>query len=186
MSPRNPLCGRHTEYFSEDPYLAGWMAGQKSRGFEAMGVSSCMKHFFGNNAETMRNMNHSIMTERTARELYIGAFETAFEVNMPDTVMTGYNAANGVYCADDHGLLRGILREELGFNGFVMTDWNGYGDQGMDGALDAGISWLAPGSEDDSLVDPVVDALQSGKLSRAKLQKNLLNMVKTIIKYEKV
>lgn len=183
---RNPLCGRHTEYFSEDPFLAGRMAGQESRGFEAMGVSSCMKHFFGNNAETMRNLNHSIMTERTARELYIGAFETAFEVNMPDTVMTGYNAANGVYCADDHGLLRGILREELGFDGFVMTDWNGYGDQGMDGALDAGISWLAPGSEDDSLVDPIMEALQSGKLSRARLQKNLLNMVKIIIKYEKV
>lgn len=183
---RNPLCGRHTEYFSEDPLLAGRMAGQESRGFESVGVSSCMKHFFGNNAETMRNNNHSLMTERTARELYIRAFELAFEVNMPDTVMTGYNAANGVYCSDDHGLLRGILREELGFDGFVMTDWNGYGDQGLANAVDAGISWLAPGSPDDTLVNPIVEALQSGKLSRARLQKNLVDMVKIITKYKKV
>lgn len=183
---RNPLCGRHTEYFSEDPLLAGRMAGQESRGFESVGVSSCMKHFFGNNAETMRNNNHSLMTERTARELYIRAFEIAFEVNMPDTVMTGYNAANGVYCSNDYGLLRGILREELGFDGFVMTDWNGYGDQGLAGAVDAGISWLAPGSSDDTLVNPIVEALQSGKLSRARLQKNLVDMVKIIIKYKKV
>ena len=179
---RNPLCGRHTEYFSEDPFLAGRMAGQESRGFEAVGVSSCMKHFFANNAETMRNMNHSIMTERIGRELYIGAFEVAFEVNKPDTVMTGYNAANGVYCADDHSLLRGILREELGFEGFVMTDWNGYGNQGMEGALDAGISFLAPGSEDDTLVEPIVNALQSGKLSRARLQNNILDMVRILIR----
>lgn len=180
---RNPLCGRHTEYFSEDPFLAGRMAGQESRGFETVGVSSCMKHFFGNNAETMRNNNHSMMSERTARELYIAAFEAAFEVNMPDTVMTGYNAANGVYCADDHGLLRGILRQELGFDGFVMTDWNGYGDQGMNGALDAGISWLAPGSVDDTLVTPIVEALENGKLSRARLQRNLVDMVKILIRY---
>lgn len=180
---RNPLCGRHTEYFSEDPFLAGRMAGQESRGFEEVGVSSCMKHFFANNAETMRNLNHSLMTERTARELYIGAFEAAFEVNVPDTVMTGYNLANGAYCADDHGLLRGILREEWGFDGYVMTDWNGYGNQGMDGALDAGVSWLAPGGTDNSLVKPIVEALQSGKLSRARLQTNVLSIVRVMLKY---
>ena len=183
-SAEKSLCGRHTEYFSEDPFLAGRMAGQESRGFEVVGVSSCMKHFFSNNAETMRNFNHSLMTERTARELYIGAFEVAFEVNKPDTVMTGYNAANGSYCADDHSLLRTLLRKELGFDGFVMTDWNGYGDQGMDGALDAGISFLAPGSEDDALVEPIVKALKSGTLSRARLQNNLVNMVKILIRHQ--
>ena len=182
---RNPLCGRHTEYFSEDPLLAGRMAGQESRGFEAAGVSSCVKHFFGNNAETMRSQNHSLMTERTARELYIGAFEAAMEVHAPDTVMTGYNAANGAYCSDDHGLLRGILREELEFEGYVMTDWNGYGDQGFDAMLDAGISWIAPGSEDDSIVMHIVEAITQGKLSRARLQENTVRLVKILAKYQK-
>ena len=55
---RNPLCGRHSEYFSEDPLLAGRMAGQESRGLESVGVASCMKHLFANNAETLRNTCH--------------------------------------------------------------------------------------------------------------------------------
>lgn len=181
---RNPLCGRHTEYFSEDPLLAGRMAGQESRGFESVGVSSCMKHFFGNNAETMRSQNHSLMTERTAREIYIGAFEVAFEVHAPDTVMTGYNAANGAYCSDDHHLLRGILQEELGFEGYVMTDWNGYGDQGFPALLDAGVSWIAPGSEDDSLVIPIKQALESGVLVRERIQDNAVRFVKILAKHQ--
>lgn len=182
---RNPLCGRHTEYFSEDPLLAGYMAGQESRGFEHVGISSCMKHFFANNAETMRSQNHSLMTERVARELYIGAFEAAFEINMPDTVMTGYNAANGVYCANDHGLLRGILREELGFDGYVMTDWNGYGDQGFPALLNAGISWIAPGSVDDTFVYPIAEALENGSLNRGVVQRSLVDIVRVLVKYQK-
>lgn len=181
---RNPLCGRHTEYFSEDPFLAGRMAGQESRGMEEAGVSSCMKHFFANNAETMRGANHSIMSERTARELYLSAFETAFEVNKPDSVMTGYNAANGAYCSNDEELLRGILREEFEFEGYVMTDWNGYGDEGMAAPLAAGISWLAPGSPDDAFVLPIESALKSGELSRARVQKNLVDLIKVVLKYQ--
>ena len=183
---RNILCGRNSEYFSEDPLLAGRMAGQESRGFEDTGISSCVKHFFANNAETMRNMNHSLMTERTARELYLAAFEHAFEVNMPDTVMTGYNPANGCYCSDDPDLLQGILREEFGFTGYVMTDWNGYGDQGPAALCAAGVSWIAPGGTDDTLVTPVVEALRSGTLSRARLQQNVLAIVRVILKYRNV
>lgn len=182
---RNILCGRNSEYFSEDPLLAGRMAGQESRGFEDTGVASCMKHFFANNAETMRNLNHSLMTERTARELYIRVFEFAFEVNVPDTVMTGYNAANGVYCADDPELLEGILRDELGFTGYVMTDWNGYGNLGMSRLAAAGVSWIAPGAPDDSLVEPLLDALQKGTLSRAKLQQNVARLIRVITKYQR-
>ena len=179
---RNPLCGRHTEYFSEDPLLAGRMAGQESRGLESAGVSSCVKHFFGNNAETMRSQNHSILTERTAREIYLMAFETAFSVHQPDCVMTGYNAVNGMYCADDPVLLRGILRQELGFDGYIMTDWNGYGNLGFAALADAGISWIAPGGMEDELVQPMVGALQNHTLHRAQVQENAVRMVKVLIK----
>jgi len=181
---RNILCGRNSEYFSEDPFLAGRMAGQESKGFEDRGISSSMKHFIANNAETMRNLNHSIMSERTARELYLAVFETAFEVHMPDTVMTGYNAVNGAYCSDDVELLDGILREEWGFEGYVMTDWNGYGNQGIDGLVSAGVSWIAPGSPDDTLVAPIVEALASGRLSRARLQRNAVYLARVIAKYQ--
>ena len=178
---RNPLCGRHSEYFSEDPFLAGRMAGQQCRGFEAEHVSGCLKHFIANNAETMRNCNHSIMSERTARELYLYAFETAMDVHMPDTVMTGYNACNGTYCSQDAELLRGILREEFGFNGFVMTDWNGYGDGDLAAALNAGINWLAPGSTDESFIAPIVEALENGTLDRGLVQKNVVELLKIVM-----
>lgn len=180
---RNPLCGRHTEYFSEDPYLAGCMAGQESRGLESGGISSCMKHFFGNNAETMRNQNHSIMSERTAREIYLAAFETAFSVHMPECVMTGYNAVNGMYCADDPVLLQKILRQEMGFDGYVMTDWNGYGNLGLAALLDAGVSWIAPGGTDDALIEPIVEALKNGTLNRGTLQRNLVWMVRILSRH---
>lgn len=180
---RNPLCGRHTEYFSEDPYLAGRMAGQESRGLENGGISSCMKHFFGNNAETMRNQNHSIMSERTAREIYLAAFETAFSVHMPECVMTGYNAVNGMYCADDPVLLQKILRQEMGFDGYVMTDWNGYGNLGLAALLDAGVSWIAPGGTDDALIEPIVEALKNGTLNRGTLQRNLVWMVRILSRH---
>lgn len=156
------------------------MAGQQCRGLEENGVSGSMMHFFGNNAETLRNTNHSIMSERTARELYIKAFEFAFEVEKPDTVMTGYNAANGLYCSNDSALLKGILRGEMGFDGYVMTDWGGFGNRGPAGLMEAGISWIAPGSEDDTFTGPIREAMESGSLTRAQMQQNALRLVRIL------
>ncbi|WP_187374070.1 glycoside hydrolase family 3 protein [Murimonas intestini] len=180
---RNILCGRNSEYFAEDPLLAGRMAGQQCCGFEKAQVAGCIKHFFANNAETKRNYNHSIMSERVARELYLGAFEYAMEIHMPATVMTGYNASNGMCCSDDPILLRKILREEMGFEGFVMTDWGGYGDQGLEGLICGGVNWIAPGSDDDSVVTPVMDAISSGKLPRGLVQRSLTEMLRVVLEY---
>ena len=180
---RNPLCGRHSEYFSEDPLLAGIMSGYQAKGIEEMGVSACVKHFFGNNCELMRSDSDSIMSERCAREIYLRAFEYSFETHMPDTVMTSYNAVNGIYCSDNEALLRDYLRGELGFTGFVMTDWNGYGDEGFTACLKAGISWLAPGSPDDSIVLPLVEDMKSGVLSRKLMRQNAKEIVSVMIKY---
>lgn len=180
---RNPLCGRHSEYFSEDPLLSGRMAGQEGRGLQDQGISCSLKHFFANNTEFLRNTNHAIMTERTARELYLRVFEEAFTVYMPDTIMTGYNAANGVWCAEDEELLEGILRNEWGFTGYVMTDWGG-GNSCHGGApAQAGLSWIAPGSMDDSTVTPILETLEAGRLDRQRLQANVRDMLRILIKY---
>lgn len=180
---RNPLCGRHSEYFSEDPVLAGRMAGQQGRGLQSLGIASSLKHFFANNTEYLRNSNHAIMTERTARELYLRVFEEAFQVYMPDTIMTGYNAANGVWCGEDEELLEGILREEWAFTGYVMTDWGGGNSCAHGAPAQAGLSWVAPGSMDDSLVTPILEALQSGRLDRQRLMANVRDMMGVLIKY---
>lgn len=179
---RNPLCGRHSEYFSEDPYLAGRMGGQESAGFEAAGASSVMKHFIANNAENYRNRNHSIMSERCMRELYLKVFEVAMEVNIPDAMMTGYNPANGEWCAGDEELLEGILREEWGFTGYVMTDWGSSTCCPPASTAQGGNSWVAPGGMDDREPNMIVAALEDGTIDRERVRANVRDMYGTVAK----
>ncbi len=180
---RVPLCGRHSEYFSEDPVLSGRMAAQEGRGLQSCGVACSLKHLFANNAEYLRKTNHVLMTERTARELYLRIFEEAFQVYMPDTVMTGYNAVNGVWCGEDEDLLEGILREEWGFTGYVMSDWGGANSCPGGAPAQAGLSWVAPGSMDDSTVTPILEALEAGKLDRERLRANVRDLFRVVLKH---
>ncbi len=177
---RNPLCGRHSEYFSEDPYLAGRMGGQESAGLEAAGASSVMKHFIANNAENYRNRNHSIMTERCMRELYLKVFEVAMEVNVPDAMMTGYNPTNGAWCAGDEELLEGILRDEWGYTGYVMTNWGSSTCCPPAPTAQGGNSWVAPGCMDDSEPNMIVAALASGAIDRERIRANVRDMYGTL------
>lgn len=179
---RNPLCGRHAEYFSEDPYLAGRMAGQESAGFEAAGSSSVIKHFIANNAENYRNKNHSLISERAMRELYLKAFEVAIETHMPDAVMTGYNPTNGCWCAGDEELLEGILREEWGFTGYVMTDWGSANCCPPAPTAQAGNSWVAPGTMDDSEPNMILEGIQSGTVDRERIRANVRDMYRVLAK----
>lgn len=179
---RNPLNGRHPEYFSEDPYLTGMMAGYFSKGLEDNGVSSCLKHVIANNCETARNRNHSLMTERTLRELYMKAFEVAMKVHQPDSIMTGYNAVNGVFAAADEEMIQGVFREELGFSGYVMTDWGSYETVDLVEAVQAGNCWLTPGTNDDTYVRPIIDGVKDGRIDPARLEKNVWHLLNIVLK----
>ncbi|WP_434751909.1 glycoside hydrolase family 3 C-terminal domain-containing protein [Paenibacillus amylolyticus] len=179
---RNPLNGRHPEYFSEDPYLTGIMAGYFSKGLEENGVSSCLKHIVANNCETVRNRNHSLMTERALREIYLKAFEVALEVHQPDSIMTGYNAVNGVFAAADEEMIQGIFREELGFDGYVMTDWGSYETADIVEAVQAGNCWMTPGTNDDTYVLPIVNGVKEGRIDRTRLEKNVWYLLKVVLK----
>lgn len=179
---RNPLCGRHSEYFSEDPYLAGRMGGMECKGLESMGMATTMKHFFANNAENYRTFNHSIMSERVARELYLEVFRVAMDVHMPSGVMTGYNPSNGCWCAADDELLEGILREEWGYTGFVMTDWGTGMNVPNNEIIQSGNSWIAPGSMDDMHVTPLLASLADGTLDKERLRRNVYDMYANVVK----
>ena len=126
---RNPLCGRNFEYFSEDPYLAGKLAAGFIRGVEGQGVGSSLKHFAANSQELSRFNSDSVMDQRTLRELYLTAFETAVKEGGPSTVMCAYPKLNGVHCSDNKELLTDILRTEWGFDGMVVTDWGAMNDR---------------------------------------------------------
>lgn len=179
---RNPLNGRHPEYFSEDPYLAGIMAGHQSKGLEENGVSSCLKHTVANNCETVRKRNQSLMTERALREIYLKAFEVAIQVHKPDSIMTGYNACNGVFTAADEEMIQGVFREEFGFDGYVMTDWSSYDTVDIVEAVSAGNCWLTPGSPDNTFVTPLVEGVLDGRIERDRLEKNVKYLLGVTIK----
>ena len=180
---RNPLCGRQPEYFSEDPYLAGMLAGHYCRGLESAGVGSCIKHLAANNCESARKRNQSIIPERALRELYLRSFQVAMQTHMPASVMTAYNAVNGCHTATDEELLQGFLRQENGFDGMIMTDWDSYTTMDVQDAVDAGNCWMTPGSMDDTYVKPIIDGVESGRVRLDRLRENVAYIIKTMVRF---
>ena len=155
---RSPLCGRNFEYFSEDPYLASEMAGAHIKGVQSKNIGTSIKHFAANNQEYRRMSCSSEIDERTFREIYLGAFETAIKEGKPDTVMCSYNKINGEFSSENHKLLTEILRDEWGFEGYVMSDWGAVNERVK--GLKAGLDLEMPGSggyTDAEIVSAVKD-----------------------------
>lgn len=173
---RSPRCGRQPEYFSEDPYLTGEMAGWHGKGLEENGVGCCYKHLFCNNTELGRLGSHSVVSERALRELYFRAFQIAFRVQKPSSVMTSYNALNGLYPGENPALLQGLLREEWGFDGFAMSDWSSTRTVDAVEMAKAGISWITPGGP--RWVSRLYRAARAGRVTRAELERNVRWLLK--------
>lgn len=155
---RNPLCGRNFEYFSEDPLLAGTCAAAITKGVQKYGVGVTIKHFAGNNQETLRTNSNDIVTQRALREIYLKGFEIAVKQAQPYSVMTAYNDINGMPSANNYDLTTAILRDEWGFKGFVMTDWGG-GISQPALSVCAGNDMIQPGGSD--VVEEIAQALAS-------------------------
>ena len=158
---RSPLCGRNFEYFSEDPYLAGKMAAGYIRGIQENGVSACPKHFAANNTELRRQASNSVVDERTFREIYLTGFEIAVKEGHAKSIMSSYNEINGVYANENEHLLQEILRDEWGFDGFVVSDW-GAGNDFVEGVR-AGSHLEMPTTGGDS-AEQLIKAVKQGKI----------------------
>ena len=156
---RDPRCGRNFEYFSEDPYLSGVMGAAWIRGAQSTGIGTSLKHFAVNNQEYKRFNGNSQVDERTLREIYLAAFETAVKEGRPATVMCAYPQYNGVHCSDSKTLLTDILRTEWGFEGLVVTDWGALCDRVK--AMEAGCDLSMPGGS-SYMEDKVAEAVRSG------------------------
>ena len=161
---RSPLCGRNFEYFSEDPYLAGEMSAAFINGVQSRNVGTSIKHFAANNQEHRRMSSSSNADERTLREIYFPAFETAVKKAQPWTVMCSYNRINGVYASEDPWLLTRVLREDWGFEGYVVSDWGAVSDRvaGLKAGLD--LEMPASGGVNDA---KIVEAVRNGTLDEA-------------------
>jgi beta-glucosidase len=163
---RTPLGGRNFEYYSEDPYLAGQMAASFITGVQSKGVGTSLKHFAANNQESQRMAISAEIDERSLREIYLPAFETAVKKAKPWTVMCAYNKINGTYGSENHRLLVDILKGEWGFEGFVVSDWGAVHERVT--SLKAGLDLEMPGPR-ERRVKSVVEAVRSGALDESVL-----------------
>lgn len=141
---RSPLGGRNFESFSgDDPFLGGKLAAAYINAVQKHGIATTIKHFAANDQETSRFVVNQIMTERCLRELHLVPFQIAIRDANPWCVMASYSKINGVYASNNKKLLTGILREEWGFEGIVMSDW--FGVNSIVPSVDAGIDLEMPG-----------------------------------------
>ena len=178
---RGILNGRHPEYFSEDPLLTGIMAGHHGMGLEDGGAGCTYKHMFCNNSDTCRKSSQSVVSERALRELYFKAFMYAFGVHKPSGVMNSYNSLNGIYPAENADLIQKLIRQEWGFDGFVMTDWETNETVDIVRMVNAGNCWVTPGGK--KLTKQLYAAVKEGKVSRATLENNVRWLLKVILRW---
>ncbi len=179
---RNPLCGRNFEYYSEDPLLAGRMAGAMTNGVQKVpGCGTTIKHFACNNQEDNRMGSDSIVSERTLREIYLKGFEIAITESQPMSIMTSYNLINGVHAANCEDTCTKAARCEWGFQGMIMTDWTTT-EQGEDctasGCMRAGNDLVMPGAFSDR--DNLNQELADGTLSMDDLKACISRLVNIV------
>ena len=178
---RSPLCGRNFEYFSEDPFLAGELAKSYIEGVQSNGIGTSLKHYCCNNSDYDRLFQSSEVDERTMREIYLPAFEKAVEAD-PYTVMCAYNPVNGVQMCENKKLLTGVLKNEFGFNGAIVSDWGAvhgeFGAVSAPKAIKAGLDLIMPYEE--KKITQILDAVKSGFLTEEELDKSVDNVLKLI------
>ncbi len=177
---RSPLCGRNFEYFSEDPYLAGQMAASHIKGVQSQDVGTSLKHFAANNQEYRRMTCSSEIREQTLREIYLSAFETAVKEAQPKTVMCSYNKINGTFASEDPWLLTQVLRDEWGFEGYVVSDWGAVNDrvEGLKAGLE--LEMPASGGTNDK---KIVEAVKNGTLPEEVLDRAVERILNVIFSY---
>ncbi len=186
---RHPLNGRNFEYFSEDPYLSGMIATAELKGLHSVGVEGTIKHFCGNNQETNRHFLDSVVSERALREIYLKGFEIAVKKGNAKSIMSTYCSLNGVWTAGNFDQNTQILRNEWGYDGFVMTDW--WANINVRGGAPNHEDFAAMAraqndvymccAECDNNNDNTLESLENGTLTRAELQRNAKNILRFLL-----
>lgn len=175
---RSPAGGRHFECFSEDPLLTAALGAAFVRAVQGEGVGACPKHFIGNETERERTSYHSRIGERTLREVYLPPFEAALDAGAW-TVMAAYNGyddgAEAALATEHRGLLTGLLKEELGFDGPVFSDWAA--TRSTAPAANAGLDIVMPGPH-GPWNEALVEAVRSGQVPESAVDDKVVRLLR--------
>ena len=174
---RSPKGGRNFECYSEDPILTGRLAAAFVRGVQSKGVATTPKHFVANDSEFERNTIDSQVDERTLREVYLVPFEQAVKDGGAWGIMSAYNRLNGTFCSENEWLLTSVLRDDWGFDGFVVTDW--FASKSTAPTANAGLSLEMPGK--GRFYGPALQAaVEAGEVTEAALDAIALDVLRTM------
>lgn len=180
---RSPLCGRNFEYMSEDPYLTKEMAVPYVKGIQESDVAVCVKHFAVNNQETERLNVDVIVSDRALREIYFPAFEGIVKEGKAHSIMAAYNKLWGYYCGHNEKLLQGILREEWGFDGVVISDWSGVhatkeaAEAGMDIEMSVTYNF-----DEYFFANPMIEAVKNGEVKEEVIDEKIKNILRMMFR----
>ncbi|WP_372968376.1 glycoside hydrolase family 3 C-terminal domain-containing protein [Microbacterium sp.] len=172
---RTPLGGRLFEAFSEDPLLTGRLAAAYVRGLQRRGIGASLKHFLGNESETERTTVNAVMSDQALREVYLAPFQIVLEDSNPWTLMAAYNKVNGTPSTEHSALLNGVVKEEWGYDGVVVSDWFATGS--CVDSVTAGLDLVMPGP-----VTPwsksLADEVRSGAVAESVIDEHLRRILR--------
>jgi beta-glucosidase len=175
LSGREPRNGRAFETKGEDPILAGRINAAHLQGTQDQGVVACIKHFALNDQETSRSYANALIEERAARETDLLAFEIGVRDAGVQSVMAAYNLMGGAWCSENDSLLNGVLKQDWGFKGFVVSDWGGTHSCGP--AAMAGLDMEMPGP---AQFGGMKAALEAGQVTQARLDDMVHRIVRAV------
>ena len=175
---RSPLCGRNFEYMSEDPVVTAAQGVAYITGVQNSDVAACAKHYAVNSQETDRLDVDETVSERALRELYLPAFEAAVRDGGVLSVMGAYNLVNGEQCCESKKLLDDILRDEYGFDGFVVSDWSAVKrtKESAEVGLDVEMS-VTPNFDDYYFAQPLKKAVEAGDVKESDVDKKVVRVL---------
>ncbi|KAK6360605.1 hypothetical protein TWF730_006742 [Orbilia blumenaviensis] len=177
---RSPLGGRNFESFSgDDPFLGGKLAAAYIRAIQSHGIATSIKHFVANDQETRRFILNQHIPERALREMHLVPFQIAIREANPWTLMTSYSKINGTYASNNKRLLQGILRDEWGYDGLVISDW--FGTNSIVPSLEAGMDLEMPGPA-RKRGQKLLDAVRLGHLKERTIEKSAKRVLELVFK----
>jgi beta-glucosidase len=178
---RHPAWGRAQEVYSEDPWLMGEMGLEATRSLQKHNVMSTVKHFALNSIENSRFVVDVVVDERTLREVYLPHFKKIVQDGNVASIMSSYNKVNGVYAGNNKYLLTDILRDEWGFEGFVINDFM-YGTHDAVESIKAGLNVEMP-FQQHYQHDTIKQAISDGEFTEARIDELVFDTLRTQLKF---